>query len=178
MDGLKLVFPKIEYKEKAIDYINEFYEYGSEINGSGSLDSFLKESSYEVWLENVLKHVDIANIQEPSVPSLTYFCVRESDNKIIGMVNIRLVLNDYLRKEGGHVGYSVRPTERRKGYATEILSEAVRICRKIGINKVLVSCDKENIASAGVIKKCGGVLKNEFYSEIYHGTLQMYEITN
>ena len=177
-EKLKLVFPTIEYKDKAIDYINEFYEYGSEINGSGSLDSFLKESTYEKWIENVLSRVDIDNIQSPDVPALTYFCVREVDDRIVGMVNIRLALNDFLRTEGGNVGYSVRPTERRQGYATEILSEAVTICNKIGINNVLVSCEKGNVASSGVIKKCGGFLKNEFYSLTYCETLQMYEITH
>ncbi len=59
---MKLIFPRIDYKEKAIDYINEFYEYGSEINGAGGLDYFLKESTYEDWLENVIGYMDVANV--------------------------------------------------------------------------------------------------------------------
>ena len=173
---MKLVFPCLEYKDKAIDYINEFREYGSAINGSGSLERFLKESTYEEWLKKVLSQVDIANIPETKVPDLTYFYVREEDDRIIGMVNIRLALNDFLRKEGGHIGYSVRPTERRKHYATDILTRALDVCALIGIKEVLVSCGSENIASAGVIKKCDGLLKDEFYSEKYHKTLQMYTI--
>ena len=173
---MKLVFPRIEQKEKAIEYINEFYEHESEINGSGGLDYFLKESTYEKWLENVLKDIDIANVAENDVPKITYFCVREEDERIIGMVNIRLALTEFWEKEAGHIGYSVRPTERRKHYATDILSKALKIYDRMGIDEVLVSCEKENIASAGVIKKCGGVLKDEFFSETYKKDLQMYVI--
>ena len=113
---MHLVFPDISYKDKAMDYIREFHEYGSEINGSGSLDRYLRESTYEDWLKKVLGDMDIANIPASKVPALTYFYVREEDDKIVGMVNIRLALNDALRSEGGHIGYSVRPTERRRHY--------------------------------------------------------------
>ena len=173
---MRLVFPSMAYKDKAIEYIREFYEYGSEINGSGSLDRFLKEATYEEWLDKVLKDLDIANIPEPRVPALTYFYVREEDDKIVGMINIRLALNDFLRSEGGHIGYAVRPTERRRHYGTEMLAAALRVCDVIGIKEVLVSCDKSNAASAGVIRNCGGVLKHEIYSETYNETLQMYVI--
>lgn len=173
---MKLVFPCIEYKDKAIEYINEFYEFKSEINGTGSLDHYLKESTYETWLENVKNSVDITNIPNTEVPKITYFYVREEDNHIIGMVNIRLALNDYLRREGGHIGYSIRPTERRKNYGTQLLSEALKVCDKNGIKTVLVSCASQNIASSGVIKNCGGVLKNESYCDSVNGMLQMYEI--
>ena len=173
---MKLVFPSITYKEKAIEYIREFYEYGSEINGSGSLDQYLKESTYEAWIEKVIRDLDIANIPEGKVPAITYFYIRESDDKIVGMINIRLALNDFLRTEGGHIGYSVRPTERRRHYGTEILAAALKVCDTIGIKEVLVSCDKSNPASAGVIKNCGGQLKREFYSETYHAIVQMYKI--
>ena len=175
-EGMRLVFPTIEYKDKAIEYINEFYEYDSEINGTGALDRFLQESTYEKWLEECIRAMDIANMRENKVPDLTYFYVRESDNRIVGMINIRLALNDFLRKEGGHIGYSVRPTERRKGYGTDMLAEGIKVCESIGIHEVLVSCDKVNFASAGVIKNNGGMLKDEFYSQTYDEILQMYII--
>ncbi len=173
---MRLVFPNITYKEKAIDYINEFNEYGSEVNGSGGLDDYLEGSTYEAWLEKVIRDMDIANIPESRVPALTYFYVREADERIVGMINIRLALNDFLRTEAGHIGYSVRPTERRKHYATEMLSAALKVCDVIGIREVLVSCDKSNPASAGVIRNCGGVLKSEAYSETFDEILQMYVI--
>ena len=173
---MKLVFPTIAYKDKAIEYIREFHEYGSEVNGSGSLDRFLKESTYEEWLQKIVRDMDIANIPVSKVPALTYFYVREEDDRIVGTINIRLCLNDFLRNEGGHIGYAVRPTERRRHYATRMLKAALKVCDVIGIKEVLVSCDKENIASAGVIRNCGGVLKHESYSETYKTTLQMYGI--
>lgn len=92
------------------------------------------------------------------------------------MINIRLAVNEELRKEGGHIGYSVRPTERKKGYATEMLNLGIEICHRRGIEEILVACDKSNIASSHVIKNCGGILKEEFYSDKYNETIQMYVI--
>ena len=173
---MRLVFPDITYKERAVEYIREFHDCGSPVNGSGGLERFLKESTYENWLNKVIADMDIANVPPGRVPALTYFYVRESDDRIVGMINIRLALTDFLRNEGGHIGYSVRPTERRRHYATQMLSAALEVCGRIGIREVLVSCDKENIASAGVIRNCGGVLLKESYSETFGETLQMYVI--
>lgn len=174
---MKLVFPTLEYKEKATEYIREFYEYNSEINGSGGLDRFLRESTYEEWLVKIRKDIDIANVEKPRVPALTYFYVREEDDRIVGMINIRLALSDFLREEGGHIGYSVRPTERRKHYATDMLKAGVEVLNTIGINEVLVSCDKENIASSGTILNNGGRLIKEKYSETFKEMIQMYAVT-
>ena len=158
---MKLVLPDMTYKDRAIEYINEFYTYGSQINGSGSLDRFLRESTYEQWLAKLRSDMDIANLPPAKVPALTYFFLREEDEKIVGMVNIRLALNDFLSSWGGHIGYSVRPTERGRGCGTELLRRALQVCGRVGIKRVLVTCDKSNPASAGVIKNCGGVLENE-----------------
>ena len=173
---MKLVFPSLFYKEKAIEFINEFYEYNSKINGSGALDRYLKESTYEEWLKKVLSDIDIANVQQPRVPALTYFYVREEDDKIIGMINIRLSLNEFLKEEGGHIGYCIRPTERRKHYATDMLTDALGVCDTLGIKEVIISCDKSNIASASVIKNCNGELVAEFYSDTFREEIQKYII--
>jgi len=175
---MKFVLPCIEYEQKAIEFIKEFYDYDSQINGTGGLDRFLKESTYSNWLVKVIKDLDIANIPEGRVPAYTYFYVCEEDDKIVGMINIRLALNDFLRKEGGHIGYCIRPTERRKGYGTQMLRETLAFCRTIGLCDVRISCDKTNIASAGVIKNCGGILEREFFSETYKEIIQMYKIIN
>ena len=175
---MKLVYPTLAYKEKAIEYMNEFYEHGSQINGAGGLNRFLKESTYEEWIEYVRSEMDIANLPEEKVPALTYFFVREEDDRIIGMTNIRLSLNDFLRSEGGHIGYAIRPTERRKHYAIEQLKAALAVYRRVGIEEVLVSCYKDNVASAGVIQKCGGILQREFFSENCNKMMQMYVISN
>ena len=77
------------------------------------------------------------------------------------MIDIRHRLNEYLLQFGGNIGYSVRPSQRRKGYATEMLALALEECRKLGLDRALVTCDKSNIGSAKTIQKNGGVLENE-----------------
>lgn len=173
---MKLVFPTLKYKEKARDYIREFNEHKSEIHGTGGLDKYLAESNYEAWLESVTSYTDIANIKENRVPALTYFYIREKDDKIIGMINTRLALNDYLRKEGGHIGYSIRPAERNKRYATKMLYAALKIYDTLGIKQVYITCDKSNVASANVIKNCHGILAEEFFSATNKTIIQRYVI--
>lgn len=171
---MRLVFPTLEYKDRAIEYIEEFHKHGSEPNGCGGLERCLREGTYEQWLDRVIGGVDIANLQPPRVPELTYFYLREEDGRIVGMINLRLGLNDFLRTEGGHIGYSVRPSERGRHYATEMLKAALGVYDALGIKEVLITCDKLNAASAGVIKNCGGTLDAEFYSATYDETLQRY----
>lgn len=83
----------------------------------------------------------------------------------MGAVNIRHYLNDALRKTGGHIGDGIRPSERRKGYATAMIALALEECKRLGIRKVLMCCDKENIGSAKSIVKNGGILENEVEAE-------------
>ena len=173
---MKFVFPSFEYENKAKDYICEFHEYKSEVHGSGGLGRYLDNSSYEDWIKCVLSDMDIANIAPGKVPALTYFYVREQDERIVGMINIRLALNDFLRTEGGHIGYSVRPTERKKHYATDMLRDTLGFCKVIGLKEVIITCDKANPASAGVIKNCGGLLDAEFFSDTFKAIIQRYII--
>ena len=173
---MRLVFPELVHKEKAIEFINEFYAYHSEIDGSGSLDRYLKESTYEDWHKKVIADMDIANISLPRVPELTYFYICEENEKIVGMINIRLALNDFLRTEAGHIGYCIRPTERKKHHGTNMLRSALKVCDTLGIHDVILSCDKTNPASAHVIQNCGGELEAEFYSEAFQEIIQRYVI--
>lgn len=175
---MKFIFPNKEYEQKAIEYIQEFRDYTSAINGTGGLNGYLEASTYQDWLLKVQSDRDLANIPENRVPAYTYFYVREDDNKIIGMINIRLALNDFLRNEGGHIGYCIRPTERKKGYATKMLKEALQFLKPIGLANVILTCDKENPASACVIKNCGGILVDEFYSQTFSEVIQRYIIRN
>ena len=173
---MKFVFPCIEYEQKAVEFIKEFNDYSSEINGTGGLDKYLEESTYSNWLVKLQRDIDIANIPEDRVPALTYYYIREEDDKIIGMINIRLALNDFLRNEGGHIGYCIRPNERRNGYGTRMLGEALKFCRGIGLGNFLITCDKVNLASAKIAINNGGVLEAEFYSEVFNEVIQRYVI--
>lgn len=174
MEDVRLIFPSKEYEQQAFEYIQEFLEYNSEINGTGGLDRY---DNYDEWLLKVEKDLDLPNIPEGRVPANTYFFVRTSDDKIIGMINIRHKLNEFLFNEGGHIGYSIRPTERKKGYGTLILKSALQKCRELNLNKVLITCDKTNVASAKVIQNNNGMLENEVFSETFSEVIQRYWIS-
>ncbi len=162
MEELKLVYPHIIFEDQALDYIQEYKEYGSSINGSGDLNIF---TSYSDWLDKVEKYHKGDNLTDDHVSSTTYFAIRQTDQKILGMIDIRHALNDYLLNLGGHIGYGVRPSERNKGYANKMLSLALEICRSLDLKQVLITCDKENLASEKVILNNGGVLENEVFDE-------------
>lgn len=77
----------------------------------------------------------------------------------MGRISLRHVLNEFLAHEGGHIGFAVRPAYRRRGYAMAILRQVLVIARSLGIERVLLTCDRENLGSATVIQRCGGVLE-------------------
>ena len=91
-----------------------------------------------------------------------FFLLDEDRNRLLGAVNIRHRLNDYLLREGGHIGDGIRPSERRKGYATEMIRLALIECKKLGMDRVLIVCDRDNVGSAKSIIHNGGILENEF----------------
>ena len=96
--------------------------------------------------------------------------------KLIGVFSLKHTLNDYLFQFGGHVGYAVRPSEKGKGYATKILSLGLMEAEKLGIAKVLAVCSKQNLSSARVIVKNGGVLENEIWDPEEKEMIQRYWI--
>lgn len=174
MEKFKFEIPSIERKQEAIEYINEFIKYNSEINGVGSLDKYI--DNYEGWLVKLEESYNIIP-NEKLVPSRTYFLIRVNDNKIIGMINIRLMLNENLKKLGGHIGYSVRPTERQKGYNKVNLYLGLGVCQKYGIKDAMLTCYKDNIASSKTMKALGGTLIDEWNEETRNNkTMQKYII--
>ena len=161
MEKFYLEIPSLIRKEDAIGYINEFYKYNSNINGVGGLHRYL--DNYEGWL-NKLEEDYVRESDEEKVPARTYFLVRESDNRIVGMINIRLKLNERLIKFGGHIGYSIRPTERGKGYNKINLYLGLKVCDEYGIDKVFMDADLENPASWKTMEALGGVRVKEYYN--------------
>ena len=114
-------------------------------------------SDFDYYCNNL----EVRDTSEGLVPDSTFFCLDEERNIVVGAVNIRHYLNEALLLNGGHIGDGVRPSERRKGIATKMISLALKECRKLGINKVLMVCDKGNIGSAKSIENNGGILENE-----------------
>lgn len=154
-EELRLVFPTPELREEALAYRQEYFDCGVfEINGDGGLD---EAESYEGWLEKV--RTDLTRDDGTFVPSTTYFAL--VGDRIVGTIQIRNKLNDFLHSFGGHIGYGVRPSERRKGYAAKMLALALEQCRGLGLKRALVTCNRENTGSAKTILKNCGVLENE-----------------
>lgn len=167
---LNFELPSKDRELEAKEYIKEFIEYGSDINGTGGLDV----ENYDKWLAKTLNSHQGIEKREGKVPASTFFVIESESNIIVGMVNIRHRLNDYLINSGsGHIGYSVRPNERRKGYATEILRKALIILKNVfNVEEVFVGCNKDNIGSKKTIMKNRGVLFNEITEEDRNITLE------
>ena len=111
--------------------------------------------------ENYLAHLEIRDGSGGKVPDSTFFCLDEERDIFVGAVNIRHYLNERLLRNGGHIGDGVRPLERGKGIGTAMVGLALEECRKLGIDRVLMVCDRDNPASAKTIIRNGGVMENE-----------------
>lgn len=172
MSRLMLVEPSLEYREDAINYVRESLEADGHCNGVGGLRRYLDD--YEGWLEYLEMCRNYVADNE-RVPSLEYLLVREDDNRVVGMINIRLSLNESLERLGGHIGYSIRPSERRQGYNRINLYLALLICREHGIDRVVLDCNRDNLGSSRSMMALGGELIREWVDE-REGECQRYEI--
>ena len=148
MEKIILIKPDLSYADEITKYKEESLKESPLINGAAGLNNF---SSIEDWLEELKKRSSEATVPEGLVPSSTYLGVREKDNYIVGMIDIRHYLNDFLKQFGGNIGYSVRKSERNKGYAKQMLKLALEKCKDLKMKKVLITCDEDNIASEKVI---------------------------
>ena len=158
-DKLQLVKPTLSLKNEALNYRREHFDYEEYvINGSELFD---KIQSYEEWLEKVTANSKSETVDPNWVLTDTFFVIRLSDSKIVGIVDLRYQLNDFL-KDFGNCGYSVRPTERRKGYATEILKQICTLAKSQGLESLQLSVEKNNTASIKTIKKNGGTYLRSF----------------
>lgn len=170
MITLKLVKPSIEIESSYDAYISEWEASGEEIvplASSRTGRSFIELLKF--WEENTTEKA----YEMGWVPSTLYFLVDDA-GEIYGASHIRHELNDYLFQVGGHVGYGIRPSERKNGYASKMLRLTLPLARQLGIGKLLVTCDKSNTASARTILNNGGILENEVR---YEGeTVQRYWI--
>lgn len=158
--ALKLIKLTKEYEKQLGEMIDEWI-LDQEINHTNRSPWAIFKNDYHDF-DYYLEHLELKEAAEGLVPDSVFFLLDEARDRLLGAVNIRHYLNDSLLKEGGHIGDGIRPSERRKGYATEMIRLALIECKKLGIDKVMMTCDKENIASAKSIIKNGGILENEF----------------
>ena len=158
---IRLVRPTQELKEKAIDFRQEFFNNDELIiNGSELLD---KTDNYEEWLKAVTANTKAETVNPSWVITDTFFAIDETD-KIVGIIDLRHTLNDFL-KNLGNCGYSVRPSERRKGYATEMLRLVLSVANDIGMNELHLSVERDNEPSIKTITRNGGTYERSFTFE-------------
>jgi predicted acetyltransferase len=163
VEKILLIRPTRDLKIQAIEFKNEFFQNGeTEINGSELWD---KMDNYEEWLDKISKNISKETVDPNWVTTDTFFAIRACDTRIIGIADFRHELNDFL-KDFGHSGFSVRPSERKKGYATEILRQILEIAQQNGLKEIQLSCVHNNIPSIRTIIKNGGVYNRNFkYNE-------------
>ena len=158
--NIELVKLTYEYKELLFDMLTE-WKADIETNHTNSSPWMIFRNDFHDF-DYYLENLEIKEGDESGwIPDTTLFCLDKDRNIFVGAVNIRHYLNEDLMRNGGHIGDGIRPSERRKGYATAMIALALEECKKLGINRVLMCCDKENIGSAKSIIRNGGVLENE-----------------
>ena len=159
---------------RLIKLTKEYYSQLSEMIDEWKLDQEVNQTNRSPWaifkndyhdIDYYLDHLEFKESKDGKVPDSVFFLLDADRNILLGAVNIRHYLNDYLLKYGGHIGDGIRPSERGKGYATEMIRLSLLECRKLGIDRVLMVCDKFNVASAKTIIKNGGILENEFVDD-------------
>lgn len=147
--------------ELELDYLSFYEEWKS--TGEEMIPWVIGKdpSNYKCMVQELLDAEKGIGLKEGWVPDSTYWLVNE-DNRILGVVNIRHTLTENLMNVGGHIGYGIRPSERQKGYATELLALSLMKTQELGIERVLIVCDAWNIASEKTILKNGGVQDTDF----------------
>lgn len=152
---LKLVKLEPKYRRHLNDMMSQWYATGEKI-----IPYAIRRLDYRDF-DNYLANLDVREETEELVPDSTFFCLDTEQDIFVGAVNIRHRLNDRLLLDGGHIGDGVLPSQRHRGVATRMIALALEECKKLGIDRVLMVCDKDNIGSARSIRRNGGVLENE-----------------
>ena len=174
MEEFILIRPTSEYASQIAEYRQEFLDEGGSMDGCGPQRRF---DDPEEFIQLCRDYEDPETVPSHLVPATQFIFVRKSDNRLVGMLQVRHKFNDYLEKYAGHIGYSVRPSERRKGYAKEMLKMALPFCREIGLDKVLISCIDGNIGSEKTILANGGIYESTVHEPNGDKYLKRFWIT-
>jgi predicted acetyltransferase len=130
---------------------------------------------FAAYVESLAGQRDPKNLSPNRVPTSTFWLVLD-DRRVVGTSRLRRWLVPHLEKEGGHIGYDIRPSERRKGYGTALLALTLVEARRLGLRKVVVTCDTDNVASARVIEKNGGQYEGHSISDRTGKQVSRYRI--
>lgn len=161
MEQLQLIKPTIKLKDEYLSFYQEWVDSGEDM-----VPWVIQRdpSNFEEMLQFIQDHENGINLPEGWGPDSTFWLINEN-NRVLGAVNIRHRLTEFLLYQGGHIGYGIRPSERRKGYATKILALSLEKAKELGITKALVVCDETNEASYKVIIKNGGEPDTDFVED-------------
>ena len=160
MEDFILIKPTEEFASQIAEYRQEFLDAGDSMDGCGSLRQMDNPNDF---IKKCIDYENPETLPEGRVIATQFMFIRCSDNRIVGMLQVRHYFNDYLEKYAGNIGYSIRPSERRNGYAKRMLKKALPYCQKIGLERLLITCDSDNIGSEKTILANGGVYESTVY---------------
>lgn len=159
--NVSLLTPTTDLQEEYLDFYNEWKD-----SGETMIPWVITKdpSNFPAMVQELLDAHNGINLPDSWVPDSTYWLVTDH-NRIVGVVNIRHSLTEHLFNAGGHIGYGIRPSERRKGYATKLLALSLEKAKQLNITKALIVCDEGNTASEKTILHNGGLRDEDFIEE-------------
>jgi len=179
MDGLALLQPSLQYADEIMAYRQEFLDEGhvalrGNIEGASGLHAFERAGD---WLALIALFRDPLTVPPDRVPQDAYLLVRQSDGRVLGVSALRHSIdNEGWRLFGGHIGYGIRPSERRKGYGKAQLRLLLEEARRLGLGSALLTCRETNEPSRRTILACGGVYENSVFDPARGENMERYWI--
>lgn len=170
---MQLIIPTMEYEKEIQAFRQEFLINGGDMDGCLSLR---RMDNIADWIKQVEDCSREETCPKKWVPQTQFIYVREEDRKVIGVIQVRHRFNEFLEKYAGHIGYSVCHSERKKGYATQMLKEVLPYCKELGMEKVLVCCLDDNEGSRKTILNNGGVYESTVHEPDGNVSLERYWI--
>jgi predicted acetyltransferase len=169
-----LVRPNAMYQKSFLEAVREFQEAGSALEDTQKITLQTIENDFEAYIQSRLKYENPAALEHGYVPQWDLWLIENQE--FIGRSKLRHKLNDRLREFGGHIGYEIRPSKRRMGYGSLLLKLTFEKARELGLKRVLITCDVENLGSRGVIEANDGKLEGEFMLPFYDKPIRRYWI--
>jgi predicted acetyltransferase len=160
---MKLDFPSVQYKDSFLEALREFHAEGSSFDLLANLNAASLMSDFEDYVRQLIDQSKGKSLPQGWISHTTYWII--DNDEFMGVIDLRHGLTPALEKYGGHVGYAIRPSKRRKSYATEAVKMLIPLAFRIGIKRVLITCDTNNTASIKVIESNGGILQDEIQNE-------------